>query len=164
MKEPAIVLLDTNVWVDYFDTARCGFSDAFALVDFCLQKDICLCYCTTSIKDVFYILNAVQKRTASAEEGDISSERTRALGELAWGCIRRIYEMAAPICITPEVLCEAFNLKSIHADFEDDVILAAAKLAKVDFLVTNDHALLKKAVVPTLSTQDMLSYLQVLDS
>ena len=47
-----------------------------------------------------------------------------------------------------------------YDDFEDNFILAAAERAKVDFLVTSDQSLLRKATVAALSPQDMLAVLK----
>jgi predicted nucleic acid-binding protein len=54
----------------------------------------------------------------------------------------------------------ARKYRTLHDDFEDNFILAAAERAKVDFLVTSDQSLLRKATVAALSPQDMLAVLK----
>ena len=49
---------------------------------------------------------------------------------------------------------------TINADFEDDVIVAAAQTAGMDFLVTNSKTLLAKSIVPALSSEDILAHLK----
>ena len=49
---------------------------------------------------------------------------------------------------------------TINTDFEDDVIVAAAQTAGMDFLVTNDKTLFAKSIVPALSSEDILAYLK----
>ena len=51
---------------------------------------------------------------------------------------------------------------SMHPDFEDDLVLAAAKRCEADLLVTNDKALLAHAVVPAMSSSDALTLLREL--
>lgn len=51
-------------------------------------------------------------------------------------------------------------MKDVHPDFGDDAILASAQAADVDFLVTNDEALLAEAIVSTLSCEDMAAHLK----
>lgn len=159
---PSFLLVDTNIWLDYFNPSRPNAKAAFELFDHCYAHSIELCYTSASIKDVFFIFSSDQKREIRQEHGTVTESEANAVNEMAWGCIRHMYEVATPIPETPEVLCEAFNLKAIYHDFEDDIVIAAAKLANVDFLVTNDQTLIAKAMVPALSAADMLAHLKLL--
>ena len=51
----------------------------------------------------------------------------------------------------------ARKYQRVHEDFEDCLVLAAARRAKVDFLVTSDDALLQHAPVAALSVDDFLA-------
>ena len=55
---------------------------------------------------------------------------------------------------------EAFMLRDLHSDFEDDLQLAAGKRIKVDFLVTSDEQLIRHAPIPVLSAGDFLKLLR----
>lgn len=49
-------------------------------------------------------------------------------------------------------------MKSVHNDFEDNLILAAARRADVDFLVTEDKKLIVHANVVAKNIEDMNNY------
>ena len=50
--------------------------------------------------------------------------------------------------------------RQVHADFEDNLVVAAAQRAKADFLITNDEQLLKHAPVAALSVADAIKVLE----
>lgn len=162
MSKPPTLLIDTNVWLDYFDPARPAFKDAFELFDLCYAEDVELYYTAAGLTDVFFIIGMSQKHAIREERGQLTDSEASAINELAWGCIRHMHEAAMPLPQSPAILCEAFNLKAVYRDFEDDVVMATARLANIDFLVTNDRTLLTKATVPALSARDMVAYLRTL--
>ncbi len=49
------------------------------------------------------------------------------------------------------------TLRDMHADYEDDLLLATAKLSHIDYIVTNDKALLTNTVVPTITPEEYLA-------
>ena len=51
----------------------------------------------------------------------------------------------------------------LHADFEDDLVIAAALRAKADYLVTNDEGLLRHCPVAALDARDMVALLEAED-
>ena len=53
--------------------------------------------------------------------------------------------------------------RCLHEDYEDNLVVAAAKRAHADCLVTNDQNLLKHSPVAALSCTDALAYLQALE-
>lgn len=55
---------------------------------------------------------------------------------------------------------QAFTYKPLHNDFEDNLVVASALSANVDFLVTNDEVLLRHAPIACLSSNDMLALLK----
>ena len=54
----------------------------------------------------------------------------------------------------------ASKYKKLYADFEDDLVLAAAVRAKANYFVASDERLLRKAPVAALSPIDMLALLE----
>lgn len=54
----------------------------------------------------------------------------------------------------------AQHLRGVHADFEDDMVLAAAMRAKPDYLITSDRQLIQKSTVAALTPEDMLTVLR----
>ena len=51
----------------------------------------------------------------------------------------------------------------LHADFEDDLIIAATLRAKADYLVTNNEGLLRHCPVAALDARDMVALLETKD-
>ena len=90
-------------------------------------------------KDLFCLLPRALRRIASldgCDDGQVS------YAPAEWSCLQKMMEMA---CAAPQpnAECElARLLRSTHSDFEDNLIIAAAETAKVDYVVTNDKGLL----------------------
>ena len=51
-------------------------------------------------------------------------------------------------------------MRSVHGDFEDNLVLAAAERANATYLVTNDEQLIKHAPVTALTPHAALVYLR----
>ena len=83
-----------------------------------------------------------------------------AIQEIAWSCIDNLDEIATAVGVDQSDIWLARKYRTFNSDFEDNLILAAAKRASADFIVTSDQALLTKATVAALTPQDMLNFLQ----
>ena len=59
----------------------------------------------------------------------------------AWGCIESIRELGTAVGVDTADLWLASKYRSIGSDFEDNVLLAAAKRSNADFIVTWDRVL-----------------------
>lgn len=131
------VLVDTNVWLDYFMSEGPQLDEICGLVAAAHHSKLTLLYAPTSAKDLFYLIPRRLRRTEGRE--GISYRPA------AWACLRRLMEIAtaAPLSF-PE--CElARTLGKTFSDFEDNLILAAAETAKADYVVTQDRAFLASA-------------------
>lgn len=160
MSEPVKLLLDTNIWLDLYFPDKCGHKCANELIDRAFSIDAEIYYAASTLTDIFFLVKATQKNALRRNGIELSEGLLAASTELAWGCIKNIYEIASPVPTSLPVLFLATKMKDIHFDFEDDVLLASAQTADMDFLVTNDRALLRKAIIPALSCQDMVMYLK----
>lgn len=54
----------------------------------------------------------------------------------------------------------ASKQRSIHHDYEDNLVVAAALRSKVDILVTNDEKLRRHSAVAALSVEDACKLLE----
>lgn len=162
MMRPLSLILDTNIWMDLYFPNRSHHVASYQMVLAAQEKEAELYYSPHSIIDLFYLANSEQKNLLRNDGGELTESFALGANEIAWGCIQNIYEIGAPVPITAPILSKALRMKSVHSDFEDDVLLAATQLANLDFLVTNDQKLLTKGIVPSLSAEDMLAYLQTL--
>ena len=139
---PIKILVDTNIWLDYF-LARGTHHDAVSafLAEAYKREDVALYVPSLSLKDLAYQLASLMKLDARRAGKDITPEIAAAAREVSWGCVRNVLEKAlvAPIGHT-EVL-GAFTYKRIHDDLEDDLVLAAADTVGADCLMTHDATL-----------------------
>ena len=72
MSQQLTLLLDTNVWLDYYLPWRSGYAAAQRLIVSAFEQNQTLAYAVPSIKDVFYMSAAEYKR---AERADLFLEQ-----------------------------------------------------------------------------------------
>ena len=156
------LLLDTNVWIDYFSPWRQGHELACALLATSVEHGIDLLFAVSSSKDVYYQVQMSYKLLAKRCDGALTEERAVAARETAWGCVRWMGEVANPVGCDMSDMWLAQKHKTIHADYEDDLVIAAAIRSKATQLVTNDRSLIIHAPVSALSVEGALAYVETL--
>ena len=131
------VLLDTNVWLDYFMGEGPYLDDISQIIARADKGSVSLLYAPTTAKDLFYLIPRRLRRRG----GDADATYAPA----AWACLNRMMEIAAAAPLSfPE--CElARMLRKDFPDFEDNLIIAAAETADADYIVTQDRAFIKQA-------------------
>ncbi|WP_139651854.1 hypothetical protein [Raoultibacter phocaeensis] len=107
-----------------------------------------------------YILGEREKRKLRAEGIEVTSVIANAINEYSWGCLSAMEEIATVVPIDQSDFWLASKYKPIHADFEDDLVLAAVERSKADFLVTADEVLLRRSPVAALSPSDLLALIK----
>lgn len=160
----SILLLDTNVWLDYFLGWRDMSPTSRRLVELALNQDCTLAYAVSSVKDVYYIVASEHKRLERAAEGSLGKGAVAAANAAAWGCVNALQEMACAVPLDHTDVWMASKQRVLHADFEDDLVIAAALRAKADYLVTNDEGLLRHCPVAALDARDMVALLETEDA
>ena len=155
-KVPSSVLLDVNVWLDNYLPGRPSAGDSRSLLDWLYARDVSILYPVTAPGTVFYLVQQGMKQIARADSNEVSQEHAKAISLSAWACIDNMAELGAPVGADVSDFWVARKLRSVHPDLEDNFVLAAAERAQVDYLVTGDEALLKKATVPALSPRDFV--------
>ena len=153
------LVLDTNVWLDYFLNNRPGAEWSTKLIRRGMSDDVLLLYAPHAILDVFYNVGLAYKR--SLREGGVEIDETwaRAITSQAWDCARTMSEVATMAGMDVGDLWLAFKYCELHRDLEDDLVIAVAQRVKADYLVTADRQLIAKSPVATLSPEDMLTVL-----
>ena len=158
------VLLDTNIWVDYYSSAREGHADATSLVALATQAGADLLYAIPTSKDLFYLVSSDFKAWTRRQCGGmLTHEQAAAATEVAWGCLDNMTQVATAVGCDVSDVWTARKRKRLHADYEDNLVLAAAERACADLLVTNDEQLLKHAPVAALDLTDAIAYLETLE-
>ena len=151
------LLLDTNVWLDYCLPNRAGHEASFKLIDACLRKGIPLYCAISSLKDVFYLIERAI-RNALSKEG---KKNEGISPEIAWGMLERIRDIAQPVASDASDVWIAAKCRSLHDDFEDNMIIAACMRVSANHLVTDDAKLREDAQVSTLRPDQALALLEL---
>lgn len=161
---PVSLLLDTNIWLDYYLGTRLGHDLAMRLIASAVEAGANLLYAISSSKDVYFLVDAGLKRLYREQHGGrLSEEAALAANEAAWGCVNHLSELACAVPCDASDVWIAQKQKSLHGDYEDDLIIAAAKRAQVDCLVTSDEALRRHAPVTAFSVEDAITYLGTIE-
>ena len=157
---PLKLLLDTNVWLDYFLARTPGHRAAAELVALAEGSEAIALYTSSlSVKDIAYLLERDMKSGAREAGLVVSGQVAAAARETAWGCVRMVLESSLIVPMGhPEVL-QAFTLKSVHDDLEDDLLLGSAYRADVDYVVTYDAQLARRSPVPCVDVAGALELL-----
>lgn len=153
------ILLDTNVLVDYYLGHEPGCSACRRIINLCRDRHL-LCVAALSLKDVYYLVGATLKRLQRNEEGALAQADAKACGEIAWSCVQHAMGFALVVNTGNKECLDACVLRSLHDDFEDNLVAASARSAQADFLVTGDDRLLAHSPVAALSPQDMVNLLE----
>lgn len=151
------LLLDTNVWLDYFIAKRAGHADAVRLIGEACRKDVALLCTALILKDVYYLLGVAFKREQRALSGPLSPGSAAAVNEAIWGCIRCMNDMATVVGSDASDVWLAMKLRPVHGDLEDNLVAAAVKRAEASYLVTGDERLIKHAPVAVLAPAEALA-------
>ena len=155
------ILVDTNVWLDYFLPWRTHSRDACAFMAYALSQDCALLYAVHSLKDIFYLVESALKRKTREETGGLTESQALAAAEAAWGCVACIRENATAVGADESDAWLACKYRFISNDLEDNFIMASAQRAQVDYLVTSDAVLLRKATVEAHTLQDALALMRM---
>lgn len=140
--KPSRLLFDTNVWLDYFFCRSESIEAINKLIASSFDDELVLMYAPSSAKDLFYLIPRYLGRLE--ESGKECSAASRKA--VAWACLEKMMELAVA---APQSFAEcelARMLKGAHDDFEDNLIIAAAETAEVDYVVTEDGRL--RAAMP----------------
>ena len=153
------ILFDTNALVDFLLGREPGCSACKQVIALCDEGQHALYAASTSVKDAYYIVRSGLKRAERAAAGNVSDTQANAIAEVAWACVRQLLRTFLIVPIGRAECLDALTMRVLHDDFEDDIVLAAAREAKVDFLVTSDLKLMKHAPVACLTPTDLAALL-----
>lgn len=138
------ILCDTNVLIYYMLCTPRFINDVVKLFELCIEREIKLSCASLSLKDVFYITpERFKERFMNDESTVVAATAKLMLPEVAWSGISRLKELMTIMPIGAEECEVAQSLRHIHNDFEDDLIIAAAKQSGASYVVTYDKKLAK---------------------
>ena len=148
---PRRILVDTNVWLDYFIPSRRGRSVAIEFLRDACTAQVDLLYAATSSKDLFYLISSEHKAWYRREHGSLSQDAAVAATSLA-----------TPVPCDLSDIWMASKQRNLHSDYEDDLIIAAEIRSQADLLVTNDAKLCSHAPVAVMNVENARNYLTTL--
>lgn len=155
------ILLDTNVWLDFYFGDRPRNPSARRLFRLADERGITLLYAITSSKDVYYLSTVELKAIARKERGPVLSEEDAAGVEAtAAGIVASMMAQGMAVGLDMADVWVATKQRHLHRDYEDNLIVAAAMRAKVDVLVTNDKKLLRHSMVLAMTPDDLCTLLE----
>ena len=154
------IVLDTNVAVDYLMGREPGCSECAQLLLMHAACQHAVYVSSLSLKDAYYLVGMQLKRMERLASGALDEGKARAANEIAWTCVTSLVNNTLILPVGRVESLQALTYRTVHADFEDDLIVAAARSINADFLVTNDAALLRHAPIACLSSSDMLALLR----
>lgn len=156
---PEKMLCDTGVWLDYFLGNRARHELARTFVDKCEQGGVSLLVSPASLNDFFHLCQLELRQAILKATGDFTPQQEKAARDVAWADLDNLAELATVVTADASDVWLARTHRQVHADFEDDLVVAAAQRAKADFLITNDEQLLRHAPVAALSVADAIKVL-----
>lgn len=155
------VALDTNVLLDLVLDRGAGpqgrSQTVAALLRELVLRGVVMTCASLSLKDVFYLSSMALRRSLQPSDSELERLTVRlAVSQAAWGGVERIMDCCEVIAVDEKICAEAARLRSRHDDFEDDLIVAAARAARCDVLVTSDGELAKHFPDLCASPRDLL--------
>lgn len=151
------LLIDTNVWMDYFSGRSDRTADVARLFEIAdVSEQIALFSSSLSVKDVSYLVSAAIKRECRRKNGSLSDNAIAAADETAWACVRQMRELALIAPVGADEVFDSFVFKYRHNDFEDDLMLGVANRIDADYVVTEDKNLIKHTNGVCINVQQAL--------
>ncbi len=150
---PSMVLLDTNVWLDDFIPSRARHDVVRKMIDRLIRSDVTLLFAMTSTKDVYYALASYFKGEVRRSGEALTDAAAYAADEAAWGFLQLMGRIATPVGVDMSDYWVASQLKYVHHDYGDNLVVAAAH-----------EALLRHAPLAAYSPEDMLRYLDCVEA
>jgi hypothetical protein len=90
----------------------------------------------------------------------LTDEQAKAAKTFAWDCAAQMRDIATPVPADVSDFYYAEKFRPLHADLEDDLILAGCSRARANYLVTTDKRLLRHADVSAKTPSEMLALLE----
>lgn len=151
------LLLDTNVWLDYYLPTRAGHAAAARVVTFAHDHQTPLLYAIHSVNDVCYIVGRTfrdELRRLGYRPDKTSHEVTSSMVE---DVLSDMQTIATAVGADASDLWLAKRYHRIHPDYEDCLVLAAVERSGARCLISNDRSLLRHAPCLALSPEEYLA-------
>lgn len=155
-----LLLIDTNVWLDFFIDRSSRHDSAGALIAKANRQGATLLTPVAAVKDIYFLIGLELKRMQREAKAEGTESFANSVDEVAWACISSLRRQSVIVGADATDMIEALAMRPSHSDFEDDLIAAALQRAHADYLVTSDEGLLRHQPVPCISIDEALELLE----
>ena len=153
----ARLFLDTNVLLDYAMGREPGCSTFVALAKLAHENGHTLHAASVSLKDCYYVICSSLTAANRTPAGDAPEGAAAAAAEIAWAQLDNLMGLLHIEPVGRDECLQARSYRALHNDFEDNLVLAAARTAKADYLVSSDEKLQRHAPIACLSPTNVLA-------
>lgn len=153
------IILDTNVLLDYFGVC-CSDADhgiALELIAEIMRRSDGFLVTPTTLKDFEYLLSAQLKREVRDQKGSVSAHDAAAIFAVSQSALETLADLSCVISLGEADCAMARVLCNTHADYEDNLIVAAALRLEDACIVTRDRKLLAHCPVACMNPSDCLA-------
>lgn len=160
-EKTASILCDTNILIYYMNGTPRFIKDVVTLFERCAEYGVGIACASLSLKDVFYITPARFKDDFIDDESVVVATTAKLmLPEVAWSSIARLRTLMKIVPVGADECALAQSLRSSHNDFEDNLIVAAAKNSGAEHVVTYDKKLAQHYPGYCLTPANLISQLE----
>lgn len=154
MSVPLKLVVDVNVWLDYYLDRGSRHEAAGKVVEAAAGERAALYVTDGILKDFFFLFQQTLKEMYRSAGLAIDADLSASIEQTAWACLRNIMHLALVVPLGAGEVWEAFALRPQHGDFEDNLVVAAAKRVEADYIVTADRQLGRRSPVPCLDVAE----------
>ena len=154
MSVPLKLVVDVNVWLDYYLDRGARHEAAGRLIAAASDERAVLYTTDGILKDFFFLFQQTLKEMHRSSGLAIDVDLAASIEQTAWACLRNIMHLALVVPLGAGEVWEAFALRPQHGDFEDNLVIAAAKRVGADYIVTADRELGRRSPVPCLDVAE----------
>lgn len=156
-----VIVVDTNVWMDYFMGSRKGNEQAVDFVEQALCLDMALVIPPHCLSTLFFILQQ-ELKAMNRRDGKLSDENAALTArKAAWAAIDFVLELASVGPTDQMDALIASKQRALHDDLEDNLVIACAMRTNARMLVTNDEKLIKHSPVVTMNARNAAALLSL---
>lgn len=136
-----VVLIDTNVIIDFISRREPFFNDAKMIIQLCAIGKIKGCIAFHSVADAFYIL----RKSISADG------RKQAL--------RKLCNFVTVVSCSHEKVCDVLDNANV-TDVEDALQIECAKVFNASYIITRNISDFADSVVPAILPSDFVELIE----
>ena len=157
--QPRSLMLDTCIWINSQIGTNSGHEAAWKLIVAARRRGMLLGIAPHSLSTVFYVVYRYLRRFDADNDSIAHKDAAAAAKETAWGVVNGIMDYATVVGADGSDARIAALHKSVHDDFEDDLVLAAARRMQADLIVSDDLEFVRHSPLPIMTADDALRWI-----